>query len=81
MSGISSSLTKSLLELLDEHPVKIRCVISCIDLILGLFCQRDGPHSAKVIACYLFDFISVGAFRKFQDVCICEYITFATTGE
>lgn len=60
LSSVSSSVTKSLLDLLDEHPVKIRSVISCIDLKLGLFtflCQTNGLHSAKVIAAvYLFDF-------------------------
>ncbi len=65
MSSLSSSLTKSLLDLLDEHPVKRRCVISCIDLKLGLFtflCQTDGLHSAKVIAVvYLFDFLYLRA--------------------
>lgn len=63
MSSVSSFPTKSLLDLLDEHPVKRRCVILCIDLKLGLaflafLCQTDGPHSAKVIAAvYLFDFL------------------------
>lgn len=86
MSSVSSSLTKSLLDLLDEHPVKRRCVISCIDLKLGLFTflhQTDGLHSAKVVAAvYLFDFLCLrassssnvkngGAFSKSQDVCLC----------
>lgn len=62
MSSVSSSPTKSLLDLLDEHPVERRCVISCIDLKLGLaffafLRQTDGPGSAKVtVAVYLFDF-------------------------
>lgn len=40
LSGVLSSSTKNLLDLLDEHPVRRRYVISCIDLKLGLaaFC-------------------------------------------